>query len=124
MNRTPKGLYVVAVVFFLMGLVCIAELLAVIFYALGFERGRGLLFQPGHLWVLLAGLLLFWVLCYAVVALVRQRPVGQWIFMAMTVFLAVRFPLCLVLLPPLIPSWIYLCFLRRRFQTPDRKAIS
>jgi hypothetical protein len=124
MNRAPKGIYVVAVMFFFMGLVCIAELLAVIFYALGFERSRGLLFQPGYLWVLLSGLLLFWVLCYAVVALVRQRSVGQWIFLAMTFFLAVRFPLCLVLLPPVIPCWIYLYLLRQRFQTADRKAIS
>ena len=120
MNRTPKGIYVVAIVFFFSGLLCIAELLSLIFYQLGFERGKGLLFQRGSLWVLLCGLLLFWLLCYAAVALAQLRHAARWVFFAMTIFLTLRFLArsetsfvhrTLLLLPPVV-SCIYLWRLR------------
>src|SRR5687767_5170274 len=93
MKETPKGIYLVAVVFFFTGLLCIADLLPRIFYLFGFERDRGLLWQPGYLWVLLGGLLLSWLLCYGDVAMTRLRPAPQWIFFAMTLFLIFRFML-------------------------------
>jgi hypothetical protein len=90
MNGAPKRIYLVAVVFFLTGLVCIAELLPIIFYPLGFERGKGLLFQPQYLWVLLCGFLLFCLLCYGVAGLVRSRPAARWAFLVMILFLVIR----------------------------------
>jgi hypothetical protein len=119
MNGRPKGVYLVAVVFFFGGLVCIGELLRVIFYALGFERGRGLMFQSGYLWVVLCGLLLFWLLCYAVVALARLRYGARWAFFGMTLFLIFRFLMapaanfhCVLLVLPSIGCCIYLWRLR------------
>jgi len=90
MKHPPKGIYLVAVVFFFAGLLCIGDLLPRIFYASGFKRETGLLSQPGYVWVLVGGLLAFWLMCYAVVGLVRLRSAPQWAFFAMTLFLMFR----------------------------------
>jgi hypothetical protein len=119
MNGAPKGIYLVVIVFFFGGLLCIAELLKLIFYALGFERSRGLMFQAGSLWILISGLLLFWLLCYGVVAVARIRHGVHWVLSAMTLFLMVRFLTapaanfaCVLLVLPLIACSIYLWRLR------------
>jgi hypothetical protein len=91
MKRPPKGIYLVAVAFFFAGLLCIADVLPRIFYKLGFKRETALLFQPSYGWVLVGGLLAFWLMCYAVVGLVRLRSAPQWAFFAMTLFLTLRF---------------------------------
>lgn len=90
MKHPSKGIYLVAVAFVFAGLICIGELLPPVFYALGFERKMGLLFQPGSGWVLLGGLLAFWLVCYGVVGLTRLHPAPQWAFFAMTLFLTFR----------------------------------
>jgi hypothetical protein len=119
MNGAPKGIYLVAIVFFFGGLLCIAELLKLIFYAVGFERSRGLMFQAGSLWILISGLLLFWLLCYGVVAVARLRHGARWAFFGMTLFLIFRFLMapsanfhCVLLALPLIACCIYLWRLR------------
>ena len=80
-----------AVVFLFTGLLCIGEFLPMICYQFGFERDRGLLFQAGGLWVIVGGLVLFWAICYGVVALIRSRRSVQYVFLAMTLFLTFRF---------------------------------
>jgi hypothetical protein len=91
MKPVPKGIYLVAVAFFLAGLVCIGELLPPLFYLFGFERERALLLQAGFEWVLVGGVLAFLLLCYAVFGLVRLHPVPQWALFAMTLLLMFRF---------------------------------
>jgi hypothetical protein len=91
LKRPPKGIYLVAVAFFFAGLLCIGDLLPRVFYALGFKQEIGLLSQRGSVWVLVGGLLAFWLVCYAVVGLVRLRSAPQWAFFAMTLFLTLRF---------------------------------
>jgi hypothetical protein len=125
MSRAPKGIYLVAGMFFFSGLACIAELLAFIFHSLGFQQGRGLLFQSGSLLIVLCGLVLFWLLCYGVVAVARLQVGARWAFLAMTVFLLFRFVtapatrsvlysaqwtfvLRIVLLLPVVAACIYL----------------
>jgi hypothetical protein len=61
------------------------------YYLFGFERSIGLLQQTGFEWVLVGNVLAFWLLCYGVVALVRLRPLPQWLFLAMTRFLMYQF---------------------------------
>jgi hypothetical protein len=109
MNRPPRGIYLVAVAFFFAGLLCTAEVLPRIFYTLGFKREIGLLYQPGYTWVLVSGLLAFWLLCYAVVGLVRLWSAPQWAFFAMAFFLTLRFVWEPAVDSPFHPrKWIYL----------------
>jgi hypothetical protein len=83
----PKALYLVAVVFFAAGLICIAELVNVISGALGINPAVNLT----NLWVLPAYVLALCLVTYGAGMLVRLHPVPQWLLFAMTVFLTVRF---------------------------------
>src|ERR1700737_2539233 len=87
MKRAPKGIYLVAVVFFCAGVVCIGALLPPIFYVFGFRREQALLQQSGYRWVLVGGVLGWLLLCYGVHNLVRLRAAPQWVFFAMTLYL-------------------------------------
>ena len=90
MKRPPMGIYLVAVAFFFAGLLCIGEVLPLIFYTLGFKRETGLLRQDGYVWVMVGGFLGFCLVCYAVRGLVRLQSAPQWAFFAMTLFITFR----------------------------------
>jgi hypothetical protein len=86
-KKPPKGIYFVAIVFFVGGVICMADLLNVIFPVLGIEEGLNLATIK---WVLTGYLLALCLVCYGVVLLTRLHPAPQWLMFGMTLFLTVR----------------------------------
>ena len=86
--KPPKGIYVIAVVFFLTGMICIALLMPPIYVRLfGFSEKSGLIQQAGYQWVLVGGVLASGLVLYGVYALTRLHPAPQWAMVAMTLFM-------------------------------------
>jgi hypothetical protein len=67
-KKPPKGIYLVAIAFFVAGLLCMAELLNVIFAALGVEQRLNLATIK---WVLTGYVLALCLVCYGVALLTR-----------------------------------------------------
>jgi hypothetical protein len=88
MNKPPKGIYLVAVVFFLAGLLCIAELVNLIAAVLGINPAINL---ANLTWVLPGYVLGLCLVAYGAAMLARLHPAPQWLLWTMTLFLMVRF---------------------------------
>ena len=129
MNQPPpKGIYLVAIVFFAAGLLCIAELVNMITGALGIDPG---IKMSNLAWVLPGYVVGLCLVTYGAAMLVRLHPAPQWLMWAMTLFLAVDFATMpvrnspvqsetdiyinrLLLMLPLIAGSVYLLRLRAR----------
>lgn len=128
MNKTPpKGIYFVAVAFLAAGLLCSAQLLNVIFAALGIPPGPNIGTMK---WVLTAYLLALFLVLYGVAMLVRLHPAPRWVFFAMTAYLMIDLAIApagnspfysqsriylnrILLMLPFVASCIYLFRLKR-----------
>lgn len=86
-NRPPRGIYLVAIVFFASGLVCMAQFLNVAFAAMGIEAGLNIATIK---WVVTGYVLALGLVGYGVVLLARLHPVPQWLMFGMTLFLTVQ----------------------------------
>jgi hypothetical protein len=86
-SKPPRGIYVVAVVFFLAGLLCIAELVSLISAALGINPAINL---ANLAWVLPLYVLGLCLVAYGAAMLARLHSAPQWLLWAMTIFLTVR----------------------------------
>jgi hypothetical protein len=85
MTKPPKGLYVVAVVFFLTGLLFITQVLIYTFELLGVSLALNL----GTIqWRLGAGLIGLGLILWGIFLLMRMRPASRWLMLGMTAFLA------------------------------------
>jgi len=81
----PKGLYLVAVVFFFTGLLFMNQVLILAFELFGVS----LALNPGTIkWRLAVFLMAFGLILYGVFLLMRSHPAGRWLMLGMTVFLA------------------------------------
>ena len=124
----PKGIYLVAVVFFFAGLLCMAQLLLLAFDWFGISP---ILTTRNLQWRLPAYLLLLGLDLVGVYLLVRLRPAGKWLMLAMTVFLTAVLLMTpaaatvfysqprlyvnrILLLLPMIASCVYLWRLQRQ----------
>jgi hypothetical protein len=86
-KKPPKGIYFVAIAFFVGGLVCMADFLNLIFSLSGIDEGLTL----GTIkWVLAGYLPALYLVCYGVVLLTRLHPAPQWLMFGMTLFLTIR----------------------------------
>lgn len=85
--RPPRGIYFVAIAFFVATVICLSELLNTISDALGIDQSLNL--ATIH-WLLALGFAALCLTCYGVVLLVRLHPVPRWLMFAMTLFLTVQ----------------------------------
>ena len=123
---TPLGIYIVAVVFLVAGLLCVAELFGAMLAALGIVEGPNVATMKWLLPGYVAGLCL---VCYGVFFLIKLHPVPQWIMFGMTCFLTVQLAMApagdspfysapriylnrMLLVLPLLASCAYLARLR------------
>jgi len=84
MKKPPKGMYVVAVVFFFSGLMFMAQLLIFLFEFFGVSPALNL----GTIqWRLAAYLAALGLILFGVFLLMRLHPVGRWLMLGITVFL-------------------------------------
>jgi cation transport ATPase len=84
---TPLGIYVVAVVFLVAGLLCVAELFGVMLTALGVASGASLASMN---WLLPGYVVGLCLVCYGVFFLIKLHPAPQWVMFGMTFFLTVQ----------------------------------
>ena len=81
----PRGTYLLASLFFLVGPITGALLIPPVFYALGWNPARGLIWQDGLYWVLAAGIAWLALVCVGVVAMSRAHFVARGALLAMCV---------------------------------------
>jgi len=122
----PLGIYIVAVVFLVAGLLCVAELFGAMLAALGIVEGPNVATMKWLLPGYVAGLCL---VCYGVFFLIKLHPLPQWIMFGMTCFLTVQLAMApagdspfysapriylnrMLLVLPLLASCAYLARLR------------
>jgi hypothetical protein len=86
-KKPPKGIYFVAIVFFVGGVICMGELLNVIFAAFGIPEGPNLATLK---WVLTGYGVALCLVCYGVALLARLHPAAQWLMFGMTLLLTVQ----------------------------------
>jgi len=135
MNRKPpKGIYAVAIVFFVTGLLSLAQFGGVVADAAGF-RGLDL---GNAKWVLPAGVVALCLVLYGVALLTRLHPLPQWLMFVMTVLWIIQIGLSppdspfysparmylnrLLLVLPMIASCVYLMTPRIRTASRHRGA--
>lgn len=121
-KTTPKGIYVVAVVFFFAGLLFMNQLLIFMFELLGVSTAPSL---ETIKWPLAASVFALGLTLSGVFLLVRMHPVARWLMLGLTVCLAAMLLLTpaaasvllsqprlylnrVLLLSPLIASCVYL----------------
>ena len=86
-KKPPTGIYFVAIPFFLGGFICMAQLLNLIFPAVGIPEGLNL----GTIkWVLTGYLLALGVVCCGVALLTRLHPAPQWVMFGITLLLTIQ----------------------------------
>jgi hypothetical protein len=131
-TKPPIGIYVVAVVFLFAGLLCVAELLGVMFTWLGVDPGPS---TTSMKWLLPGYVLGLCLVCYGVFFLIRLHPAPRWLMFGMTLYLTIQLAVApaddspfysasriylnrLLLALPLIASCIYLA--QPRFRRAGR----
>jgi intracellular septation protein A len=85
-KKPPKGIYLVAIVFLVSGLICMAQFLNVVFGAFGVEG----LSLSNSKWIVTGYGLAFCLVCCGVALLTRLHPLPQWLMFGMTVLLTVQ----------------------------------
>jgi hypothetical protein len=86
-NTTPpKGIYLVAIVFFASGLLCTAQLLQVVFEAFGLHG----LSLANSKWILSGYVVALCLVLCGVALLARLHPLPRWLMFAMTLFFTIE----------------------------------
>ena len=86
MTGPPRGIYLVAIVFFASGLLCAGQLLQVVFEALGLH-GLNL---ANSRWFLSGYVVAFCLVLCGVALLARLHPLPRWLMFGMTLFLTIQ----------------------------------